>query len=68
MLPTVSNYIYLGVDFSYNGGWHAHIKKVQNGEKKVNQLNGIIRNRYINLSACRMLLLSVLNSPKPGVW
>ena len=31
-----------------------------NGKRKVNQLNNIIRNRYINLSARRMLLLSVL--------
>ena len=52
---------YLGIDFSYNGAWDAHIKKlIQNGKKKVNQLHSIISNRNINLSACRMLLLSVL--------
>ena len=28
MLPTVSNYTYLGVDFSYNGTWDAHIQKL----------------------------------------
>ena len=61
MLPIVSNYTYLGVDFSYNGAWDTHIKKlIQNGKQKVNQLNSIISNRYINLSARRMLLLSVL--------
>ena len=61
MLPIVSNYTYLGVDFSYNGAWDTHIKKlIQNGKQKVNQLNSIISNRYINLSACHMLLLSVL--------
>ena len=61
VLPIVSNYNYSGVDFSYNGAWDTHIKKlIQNGKQKVNQLNSIIRNRYINLSACRMLLLSVL--------
>ena len=62
MLPIVSNYTYIGVDFSYNGAWDTHIKTlVQNGkQKKVNQLNSIISNRYINLSARRMLLLSVL--------
>ena len=61
VLPIVSNYTYLGVDFSYNGAWDTHIKKlIQNGKRKVNQLNSIISNRYINLSARRMLLLSVL--------
>ena len=28
MLPIVSNYTYLGVDFSYNGAWDTHIKKL----------------------------------------
>ena len=38
-----------------------YIKKlIQNGIQKVNQLNSIISNRYINLSARRMLLLSDL--------
>ena len=61
VLPIVSNYTYLGVDFSYNGAWDTHIKKlIQNGMQKVTQLNSIISNRYINLSARRMLLLSVL--------
>ena len=61
MLPIVSNYTYLGVDFSYNGAWDTHIKKlIKKGKQKVNQLNSIISNRYINLSARRMLLLSVL--------
>ena len=60
VLPIVSNYTYLGVDFSYNGAWD--IKKlIQNGKQKVNQLNSIISNRYINLSARRMLLLSVFH-------
>ena len=61
VLPLVSNYTYLEVDFSYNGAWDTHIKKlIQNGKQKVNQLNSIISNCYINLSARRMLLLSVL--------
>ena len=61
VLPIVSNYTYLGVDFSYNGAWDTHIKKlIKKGKQKVNQLNSIISNRYINLSARRMLLLSVL--------
>ena len=61
MLTTVSDYTYLGIDFSYNGAWDAHIKKlIQIGTKKVNQLHSIISNCNINLSACLMLLLSVL--------
>ena len=57
VLPIVSNYTYLGVDLA----WDTHIKKlIQNGKQKVNQLNSIISNRYINLSVRRMLLLSVL--------
>ena len=61
VLPIVSNYTYLGVDFSYNGAWDTHIKKlIKKGKQKVNQLNSIISNRYINLSARHMLLLSVL--------
>ena len=61
MLATVSDYTYLGIDFSYNGAWDTHIKKlIQNGEKKFNQLHSIISNCNIDLSACLMLLLSVL--------
>ena len=60
VLPIVSNYTYLGVNFSYNGAWDTHIKKlIQNGKQTVNQLNSIISNRYINVSA-RCMLLSVL--------
>ena len=61
VLPIVSNYTYLGVDFPNNGAWDTHIKKlIQNGKQKVNQLNSIINNGYINLSARRMLLFLVL--------
>ena len=43
MLPTVSNYTYLGIGFSYNRAWDTHIKKLtQNGKKKVNQLHSVI--------------------------
>ena len=55
------NCTYLGIDFSYNGAWDAHIKKlIQNRKTKVNQLQSIISNHNINLSARRMLLLSVI--------
>ena len=60
-LPKVSSYCYLGIDFTSNGAWDVHIKKViSNGRKKVNQLHSVISNRDINLTACRLLLLSVI--------
>ena len=61
MLPIGNNYTYLGVDFSYSRAWDTHIKKlIQKDKQKANQLNSIISTHYINLSARRMLLLSVL--------
>ena len=60
-LPTVTEYTYLGVDFASNGAWDGHIKKVlDSGRKKVNQLHSVITNRDINISARRLLLLSVV--------
>ena len=60
-LPIVSSYSYLGIDFSRNGAWDMHITKlIDNGRKKVNQLHKVISNRNINLSARRLLLLSVI--------
>ena len=60
-LPIVSSYSYLGIDFSRNGAWDMHIRKVlDNGRKRVNQLHKVISNRNINLSARRLLLLSVI--------
>ena len=57
-LPTVA---FLGIDFASNGAWDGHIKKVLDcGRKKVNQLHSVISNRDINLSARRLLLLSVV--------
>ena len=42
-------------------GIYTHINKlIQIGKQKVNQLNSIVSNHYINLSARHMLLLSVL--------
>ena len=47
----------MGIDFASNG----RIKKVLDcGRKKVNQLHSVISNRDINLSARRLLLLSVV--------
>ena len=46
-----------GIDFV----WDVHLKGVlDNGKKKVNQLRSVISNRYISLSACRLMLLSVI--------
>ena len=60
-LPKVSSYAYLGIDFACNGAWDVHLKRVlDNGRKKVNQLHSIISNRDIDLSARRLLLLSVI--------
>ena len=53
--------ILLALDFASNGAWDGHIKKVLDcGRKKVNQLHSVISNRDINLSARRLLLLSVV--------
>ena len=60
-LPRVSNYTYLGIDLACNGAWDMHIQKVRdNCKKKVNQLHSVISNRDINLTARRLLLLSVV--------
>ena len=60
-LPKVSSYSYLCIDFSSNGAWDMHIKKLlDNGRKKVNQPHKVISNKNINLSAHRLLLLSVI--------
>ena len=57
-LPNVSSY---SIDFASNGAWDVHLKKVlDNGRKKVNQLHSVISNRDVNLSASRLLLLSVI--------
>ena len=47
------------MDFAFNVSWDGHIKKVlDSGRKKVNQLHSVIR--HINMSARRVLLLSVV--------
>ena len=47
-----THYSYLGIDFSRNGAWDVHIRKLlDNGRKRVNQLHKVISNRNINLSA-----------------
>ena len=57
-LPRVCSYRYLGIDFTCNGAWDVHVKKViDSGRTKLNQLHSVIS---INLSARRMLLLAVV--------
>ena len=61
MLPRVSKYAYLGVNFASNRAWDSHVKDVcVNGRKKLNQLHSVLFNRDINLCVCRLLLLSVV--------
>ena len=56
-----SAFHYLGIDFSRNGAWDMHIRKLlDNGRKRVNQQHKVISKRNINLSAPRHLLLSVI--------
>ena len=58
-LPNVSSYTYLGIEFSSNGAWDLHVKKVlSTGKEKVNKLHSIISNRNINLSARRLILIA----------
>ena len=60
-LPRVCSYSYLGIDFACNGAWDIHVNKViDSGRKRLNQLHSVLSNRSINLSARRMLLLSVV--------
>ena len=62
-LPNVSSYCYLGIEFLSNEARNVPIKKaINNGRKKVNQLHRVISNRdtCINLTARRLLLLSVI--------
>ena len=44
-LPMVSNYTYLGIEFTNNGAWDKHIKKVvDSGTKKLNQVHSFVSN------------------------
>ena len=57
-LPRLSKYTYLGVDFTSNGAWDEHVKRVlQNGRKKISQVHSIISNRDIDLTARRLHFL-----------
>ena len=65
-LPRLSKYTYLGVDFTSNGAWDEHVKRVlQNGRKKISQVHS---NRDIDLTARRLLLISVTLEYGSEVW
>ena len=58
----VSSYTYFGIDFTCNGAWDVHLKRVlDNGRKKVNELHSIISNRDINLSDHGLIFTTVCN-------
>ena len=46
----MSFYSYLDIDFSNNGTWDMHIRKLLHNGRRVNQLHKVISNRNINLS------------------
>ena len=67
-LPRVSNYTYLGIEFSSNGAWDKHIKKVvDSGRKKLNQIHSVLSNRDINLTA-RKAVAVVCSQTYTGIW
>ena len=57
-LPRVCSYSYLGIEFTCNRAWDVHVKRAIDSDRK--RLNQLHSNRSINLSACRVLLLSVV--------
>ena len=60
-LPHLDNYNYLGVKFTYNGYWDAHIKDlVTAGKHKVNSLLRIFNNPCLSLYVKRQVILSIL--------
>ena len=39
-LPRLSKYLLIGVDYTSNGAWDEHVKRVlQNGRKKISQVH-----------------------------
>ena len=59
-MPRVSNYTYLGVDFTSIGAWDVHIKNViDNGRRKVNQLHSVINPRRACAARVTVVVLCV---------
>jgi len=64
-----SGFHYLGIDFTSDGGWDTHVKRVIiNGRKKVNQLHSIFSNRNINLTARRLFFCQSLQGRRQCFW
>ena len=60
-MPHLDYYNYLGVKFTYNGHWDAHIKDlVTAGMCKVNSLLRILHNPCLSLYVKRQVILSIL--------
>ena len=42
-IPQASRYCHLGIDFTFDGGWDTHVKRViSNGRRKVDQLTVLL--------------------------
>ena len=60
-LPHLDHYNYLGVKFTYNGHWDAHIKDfVTASKRKVNSLLRILNSPHLSLYAKRQVILYIL--------
>ena len=61
-LPHLDYYNYLGVKFTYNGHWDAHMKDlVTAGKRKVNSLLRILHNPCLCLYVKKQEILSILH-------
>ena len=61
VLPHLNYYTYLGVKFTCNGHWDAHLKDlVISGKRKLNSLLRILCNPSLSLYLRRQVILSIL--------
>ena len=61
VLPHLNYYTYLGVKFTCNGHWDAHLKDlVTSGKRKLNSLLRILCNPSLSLYLRRQVILSIL--------
>ena len=61
VLPHLNYYIYLGVKFTCNGHWDAHLKDLMTfGERKLNSLLRILCNPTLSLYLRRQVILFIL--------
>ena len=60
-MPHLNYYTYLGVKFTCNGHWNAHLKDlVTSGKHKLNSLLRILCNPSLSLHLRREVILSIL--------